>query len=92
MTLKNQTKSEPPPVSLLRKSEVLRRAGGVSFPAVHRWMCEGKFPRSRQVGGLSMWLSTEIDAWIAGLPVRPYRGDVGAGRPAQLTPKPYSAT
>jgi Prophage CP4-57 regulatory protein (AlpA) len=31
-------------------------------------MRAGKFPRGRIVGGRSMWLSSEIDAWIAELP------------------------
>jgi predicted DNA-binding transcriptional regulator AlpA len=35
----------------------------------------GKFPRSRIVGGKSMWLSSEVEAWLAGLPVRPLKGD-----------------
>ena len=35
----------------------------------------GKFPRARVVGGQSMWLSTEIEAWLAALPVRRLKGD-----------------
>jgi predicted DNA-binding transcriptional regulator AlpA len=35
----------------------------------------GQIPRSRIVGGKSMWLSSEIDSWLAGLPVRPLKGD-----------------
>jgi uncharacterized protein (DUF3820 family) len=38
----------------------------------------GKFPRARIVGGKSMWLSTEIDAWLAALPERPLKGDPGS--------------
>jgi predicted DNA-binding transcriptional regulator AlpA len=45
-------------------------------------MRDGKFPRSRVVGGKSMWLSTEIDAWIAGLPVRQLKGDDAAAEVA----------
>jgi predicted DNA-binding transcriptional regulator AlpA len=33
------------------------------------------FPRARVVGGKSMWLSSEIDEWLASLPVRPLKGD-----------------
>ena len=88
MTLPNNQKSAPTPaVVMLRKSEVLRRAGGVSFPAIWNWMRAGTFPRSRLVGGLSMWRSDEIDDWINGLPVRPYRGDAAAtvgSQPEQL--------
>jgi predicted DNA-binding transcriptional regulator AlpA len=38
-------------------------------------MRAGTFPRARVVGGRSMWLSTEVDAWLAALPVRPLKGD-----------------
>jgi predicted DNA-binding transcriptional regulator AlpA len=48
---------------------------GLSYPTLWQWMRDGRFPRSRIVGGKSMWLSTEIDAWLAGLPVRPLKGD-----------------
>jgi hypothetical protein len=36
---------------------------------------DGKFPRSRIVGGKSMWRSDEIKAWLDGLPLRPLKGD-----------------
>jgi hypothetical protein len=38
-------------------------------------MRAGTFPRSRVVGGKSMWLSSEIEAWLAALPVRQLKGD-----------------
>ena len=38
-------------------------------------MRAGTFPRSRVVGGKSMWLSTEVDAWMSALPLRPLKGD-----------------
>ena len=38
-------------------------------------MRAGTFPRSRIAGGKSKWLSTEVDAWLAALPVRPLKGD-----------------
>ena len=46
-------------------------------------MRAGTFPRSRVVGGKSMWRSDEIDAWLVALQVRPqgrrFRGgDVNA--------------
>jgi predicted DNA-binding transcriptional regulator AlpA len=59
---------------LLNKYEVMTIAG-VSFPTIWDWMRKGKFPRSRIVGGQSKWLSSEIDAWLAQLPVRPLKGD-----------------
>jgi prophage regulatory protein len=65
--------SQGPP-RLLGKAEVCAIAN-VSFPTVWSWMRAGTFPRSRVVGGKSMWLSTEVEAWLAALPVRPLKGD-----------------
>lgn len=59
---------------LLDKAEVCRIAN-VTFPTIWQWMRDGEFPRSRIVGGKSMWLSTEIEAWIAALPIRQLKGD-----------------
>jgi predicted DNA-binding transcriptional regulator AlpA len=65
--------SQGPP-RLLDKAEILiiTRA---SFPTVWKWMQTGSFPRSRVVGGKSMWLSTEVDEWLAALPLRRLKGD-----------------
>jgi predicted DNA-binding transcriptional regulator AlpA len=59
---------------LLSKREVLAIAN-VSYPTLWSWMRHGTFPRSRVVGGKSMWLSTDIEAWLATLPVRKLKGD-----------------
>jgi predicted DNA-binding transcriptional regulator AlpA len=59
---------------LLQKRDVLAIAN-VTYPTVWSWMRQGKFPRSRVVGGRSMWISTEIDVWLAALPVRHLKGD-----------------
>jgi predicted DNA-binding transcriptional regulator AlpA len=48
---------------------------GVTYPTLWTWMRAGTFPRSRICGGRSMWLSTEINDWLTGLPVRPLKGD-----------------
>jgi predicted DNA-binding transcriptional regulator AlpA len=70
-----------PPVHLLDKSEILAITG-VSYPTVWLWMRQGKFPRSRVIGGdssknsnKSVWRSDEVEAWIAALPVRALKGD-----------------
>jgi predicted DNA-binding transcriptional regulator AlpA len=63
-----------PPVRLLDKADI-RAITHVTFPTVWAWMRAGTFPRSRKVGGKSMWLSDEIDAWLANLPVRALKGD-----------------
>jgi predicted DNA-binding transcriptional regulator AlpA len=67
----------PPAVRLMSKAEVLAIAN-VSYPTVWSWMRSGRFPRSRIVGGQSMWVSTEINAWIANLPKRSLKGDEAA--------------
>jgi predicted DNA-binding transcriptional regulator AlpA len=65
------------PPRLLSRPEILEITG-VTFPTIWAWMRGGTFPRSRIVGGRSMWRSDEIDAWMAALPVRPLKGDAEA--------------
>jgi predicted DNA-binding transcriptional regulator AlpA len=64
----------PPTVRLLSKAEILAITG-VTFPTVWAWMRAGTFPRSRVVGGKSMWLSSEIEQWLMELPLRALKGD-----------------
>ena len=66
----------PPPLTerLMSKPEVVT-ATSTSYPTIWAWMRAGKFPRSRVVGGRSMWLASEVNAWLAGLPRRPLKGD-----------------
>jgi prophage regulatory protein len=59
---------------LLSKPEVIDRTG-VTFPTIWKWMREGKFPRARELGGKSCWLESEVNDWIAKLPVRKLKGD-----------------
>jgi predicted DNA-binding transcriptional regulator AlpA len=64
----------PPGLRLLDKAEVCSIAN-VTFPTIWAWMRRGQFPRSRIVGGKSMWRSDEVAAWMSALPVRPLKGD-----------------
>jgi predicted DNA-binding transcriptional regulator AlpA len=64
----------PPRERLLDKADILAITN-VSFPTIWTWQRAGLFPRSRIVGGKSMWLASEIDAWLSTLPVRPLKGD-----------------
>jgi predicted DNA-binding transcriptional regulator AlpA len=48
---------------------------GVSYPTLWSMMRAGTSPRSRVVGGKSMWSSSEIEPWLAALPVRQLKGD-----------------
>jgi predicted DNA-binding transcriptional regulator AlpA len=59
---------------LLGKRQVLAIAN-VTFPTIWAWMRAGTFPRARVVGAKSMWLSSDIEAWLASLPVRALKGD-----------------
>ena len=59
---------------LLSKREVLAIVG-VSYPTLWSMMRANTFPRSRVVGGKSMWLSTEVEAWMAALPRSRLKGD-----------------
>ena len=59
---------------LVSKRDVLAITN-VTFPTIWAWMRAGKFPRARVVGGKSMWLNTDIEAWLATLPVRKLKGD-----------------
>ena len=62
------------PPRLMSKAEVLAITG-VTFPTIWSWMRNGTFPRSRVVGGKSMWRSDEVDAWLGALPIRKLKGD-----------------
>ena len=64
------------PSRIVSKLEVLDRVGA-SYPTIWQWMREGKFPRSRELGGKSCWLESEIEDWILSRPVRPLKGDPG---------------
>ena len=57
------------------KKQVLDRVG-VSFPTIWRRMLAGKFPRARTIGDLkSVWLESEVEAWINALPMRHLKDD-----------------
>ena len=73
-TPRNTSPQPPPAVRLLDKHAVMAIAD-CSYPTLWAWQRAGKFPRSRVVGGKSMWLSTDIDAWLAALPIRKLKGD-----------------
>ena len=70
------------PVRLLSKADVVRITG-TSFVSIWTWMRRGAFPRSRIVGGRSMWLSSEIAQWLAQLPLRELKGDAAREDGAQ---------
>ena len=58
----------------ISKRAVLDRVGA-SYPSIWQWMRDGKFPRSRELGGKAAWVESEIEAWIVNRPVRRLKGD-----------------
>jgi prophage regulatory protein len=72
--LKPDTEAPSVGERLLSKAEVCRIVGA-TFPTIWTWQRAGKFPRSRSVGGKSMWLESEIRQWMQALPVRRLKGD-----------------
>jgi predicted DNA-binding transcriptional regulator AlpA len=63
-----------PPVRLIFKRELLERVG-LSFPTIWKMMQQGRFPRARVIGGKSVWIESEVDDFLAALPLRQYKGD-----------------
>ena len=61
-------------VRLMMKREVLDRVG-VTYPTLWNWMRAGRFPRSRELGGKTCWIESEVLAWIAALPKSRLKGD-----------------
>jgi len=62
------------PASLLSRHEIVALSS-FTYPWLWQMMRRGLFPRGRIVGGKTMWLSTEVEAWLAELPVRTLKGD-----------------
>jgi prophage regulatory protein len=61
-------------VKLLSRRELLERVP-ISYPNIWMQMRDGKFPRSRALGGKVVWVESEIDEWITNLPVAKLKGD-----------------
>jgi predicted DNA-binding transcriptional regulator AlpA len=61
---------------LISRPELLDRVN-LTFPSVWKLMRAGEFPRSRLIGGHVVWLESEIDEYIASLPLQRYKGDAG---------------
>jgi predicted DNA-binding transcriptional regulator AlpA len=85
LTVKNP-KPLPPPVDprdptdiiLLSKAELLSRVP-VTFTSIWRMCQSGKFPRGRVIGNRTVWVKSEVDAWLADVAnnkLRGYRDDV----------------
>lgn len=54
----------PPAPRLIRLPEVMSRVG-LKRSAIYQRMSEGRFPKSRSLGGkCTVWVEAEIDAWV----------------------------
>jgi predicted DNA-binding transcriptional regulator AlpA len=62
------------PARLLTKAEVVELTGR-SWVTLWEWQQQGKFPRARDLNGRPVWWSPDIQAFLAGLPVRRIKGD-----------------
>jgi prophage regulatory protein len=60
----------PPAPRLIRLPEVMARVG-LKRSAIYQRMSEGRFPKSRSLGGkCTVWVEAEIDAWINSIAAR----------------------
>ena len=59
-------------VRLISKSQVVDRVG-VCFPTIWGWIRQRRFPHGRSIGGRTMWIEREVEAWILDQPQRSYK-------------------
>jgi predicted DNA-binding transcriptional regulator AlpA len=59
---------------LLTRGEVVELVG-VSTVTLWSWMRAGRFPRSRNLHGKTVWLSSEVEAFLNDLPRTKLKGD-----------------
>jgi prophage regulatory protein len=59
---------------LIFKKEVIELCG-VTFPTIWRWMEDGTFPRSREVGSKTAWFEHEVADWLASRPLTRRKGE-----------------
>jgi predicted DNA-binding transcriptional regulator AlpA len=58
-----------PTFQLLTKTDVVAKCG-CSYQSIWEAMRRGEFPRSRRFLGKVVWFSTEVDAYLQGLPLQ----------------------
>jgi predicted DNA-binding transcriptional regulator AlpA len=56
-----------PPSQMIFKAEVVKRVG-FTYPTLWKWMREGKFPLSFDIGSKTAWLESEVEGWLASRP------------------------
>jgi predicted DNA-binding transcriptional regulator AlpA len=55
----------------LKDREQVVKLTGFSYPYLLEAMKEGRFPRARRWGNRNVWLSAEVEQWMASLPLSP---------------------
>jgi predicted DNA-binding transcriptional regulator AlpA len=63
------------PKHVLLSKEQMLAIVPLGYPHIWKLMSEERFPRSRAIGGRSVWIKAEIYEWISRLPVRRLKGD-----------------
>jgi prophage regulatory protein len=63
-----------PGARLLDRKELLAKVN-LTYPTIWKMMREGTFPHSRAIGGKVVWIESEVDDWIARLPLRRLKGE-----------------
>jgi predicted DNA-binding transcriptional regulator AlpA len=66
-----------PASTFLSKKEVLRRIT-VTGPTLWNWCRTGKFPMPRCIGSRTVWLESEVLAWMNSRPTPNYKNAEGA--------------
>lgn len=60
----NDPIAPPKPPRFLRSAEVIQRVG-LGRSAIYARIRANAFPKQVDLGGVSVWVESEIDAWIA---------------------------
>jgi prophage regulatory protein len=69
----NDAAAEQPALVFLTKAEVLRKVP-ITAPTLWAWVRQGKFPRPRAISpNKTVWLASEVDAWMRQRPLRTYK-------------------
>jgi|SRR6516164_2040242 prophage regulatory protein len=56
----------------LSKQQVLKKIP-VTAPTLWAWVRQGKFPRPRAIYNKTVWIASEVDAWMQARPHRQYK-------------------
>jgi prophage regulatory protein len=73
MTKTDSDAAAEPELVFLSKAQVLKKVP-VTPPTLWSWVRQGKFPKPRDISpNKTVWLESEVDAWIKAQPIRNYK-------------------